>query len=156
MRTWREYQITRAIQGYDPKLYAVKGYEDRIDILRKGYRYETYDVDGVLLTVPVEEPHRVISLTDTWGALGKPVEWGIEPILAKIQACDLWKRDVGGEVIANREKQKEDQDRKRKNDIEGFLIDNRRMFAKAFDGINTSSLDKKVDRRYLDDKKLKG
>jgi hypothetical protein len=155
MKSWRAHRITKAIQGYDPELYARNGYGDRIDIFRKVYRYETYDLGEFRLTRSVEEPYRVFSLTDTWTPWGKPVEWGIEPILARLQASDLWKRDVGGDVISSNEKIKESQDRSRKNNLEAFLSDNRRVFAKAFDGINTSSLDKRTDRRYRDEKKLK-
>lgn len=155
MRTWRERQITRAVQGYDTELYAKKGYEDRIDIFRKVYRYETYDCGEFLLTRAVEEPYRVFSLTDTWTPWGKPREWGIEPILARLRSIDLWKRDVGGEVIAANEKIKESQDRSRKNELEAFLYDNKRVFQRALDGVNTSILDKRTDRRYRDEKKLK-
>ncbi len=155
MKSWRAHQITKAVQGYDRELYARNGYGDRIDIFRQVYRYETYDMGEFKLTRSIEEPYRVISLTDSWTPWGTPVEWGIEPILAKLQSIDLWKRDVGGEVIASNEKRKASQDRSRKNDLEGFLSDNHRVFAKAFDGVNTSTLDKRVDRRYRDDKKLK-
>lgn len=155
---WRERQITRAIQGYDPKLYAVKGYEDRIDIFRKTFRLEKYDMDGWTLIVPKDEPYRVISLTDTWNAWGKAVDWGIEPILAKLQACDLWKRDIAKDVNETNKKLEESKERSTRNNLESFLIDNRRKLAKSWNDINTSSLDKRVDRRYRDERnnKLKG
>lgn len=155
MRSWREHQITRALQGYDTELYAQKGYEGRIDIFRKVYRYETHDCGEFFLTRSVEEPYRVFSLTDTWTPWGNPVEWGIEPILARLRSIDLWKRDVGSETIASNNKIKESKDRSRKNDLEAFLYDNKRVFQRAFNDVNTSSLDKRTDRRYRDEKKLK-
>ncbi len=153
--TSRSRRITNAIWRYDRNLYA-KEYEGRIDIFRKTFCYKSYDVDGVLLHVATEEPHRFLCLTDTWNAWGKPVEWGLCPILAKIQSCDLWKRDISSEIISHKEKIEEAKDRHRKNETEAFLLDNRRAIAKHWGDINTSSLDKRTDRRYRDELKKKG
>ncbi len=123
---WRAHQITKAIQGYDSMLYAKKGYQDRIDIFRKTFRYEPYEVDGTTIHHLIEEPYRVFCLTDTWNASGRPVEWGVEPILAKLRASDLWKRDIGSEIHAHNEKIDASMDRSMKNNIEAFVKDTRR------------------------------
>lgn len=151
---WRAVQITKAVREYDRELYAEYSH-GRIDILRKTYTYVPYDVDGVTILVCKEEPYRVLCLTDTWNAWGKPVDWGIEPIMAKLRRSDLWKRDIASEVVSHNEKIKETKSRDMKNNLEGFLSDNRSKFKRAFGDINTSLLDKKKDRRYLDDKKVK-
>lgn len=152
---WRVSQINRAIREYDSKLYAQKGYQDRIDIFRETYEFETYEMDGWILRFAKPVPHRVFSLTDNWTPWGKPVEWGIEPIVQRIRSCDLWKRDVGGEVIKQVEKKKESEERHLKNESEAFFSDNKSVFKKAFSDVNVSTLDMKKDRRYRDEKKIK-
>jgi len=92
-------------------------------------------------------PHYVFSLTDNWTLTGKPVEWGSEPILARLKAMDLWNSGVGlEEMFEHNDKVELSKERARKNNIESFLLDFRRQFAKTFDGVNTANL-KKIDKR---------
>jgi len=59
----------------------------------------------------------------------------------------LWNSGVGiEEVIEHNEQVDESKDRARLNNIEAFLKDWRRQFAKTTDSINTGTL-KKLDRR---------
>ena len=126
--------ITKVVKRYDAELYAECIKPPRIDIYRQCRNK----------TAP---PFYIFSLTDDWTPKGKPVEWGSEPILAHLKAIDLWNSGVGvDEVIAHNEKMDESVDRARKNNIEAFLKDWRRQFAKATDGINTANL-QKIDKR---------
>lgn len=146
--------INRAVGRFDRKLYAERR-GNRIDIFREDYKYRTYDVDGLTLQALKPAPYHVISLTDNWNMFGTPVEWGILPILQKLSEIDLWKRDLVGEIESLYEKRKASEDRALQNNIEAFLYDYRRQFVRDFGEFNTSNLNKKKDRRYVDEKKLK-
>lgn len=147
-------RITSAIQDHDRELFA-KEQHGRIDILRKGYKYEAYELDeDTVLQALKRNDYLVMSLTDTWNALGNPVDWGLEPIVARLRAMDLWRRDIAEEQIRLHEKDAMSQDRDMDNNIEAYLKENRRAIAKHWGDINTSTLDKRSDRRFKDEKKI--
>jgi hypothetical protein len=88
-------------------------------------------------------PHFVFSLTDTWTADGKPVPWGIDVVVNRLKAHDLWRdEDFVEKFFQSEEKREEGERRNFRNNVESFLYDFRRQFARATDGINTSSLEK--------------
>lgn len=91
----------------------------------------------------------VMSLTDNWSSSGKPVPWGVEPILLRLRQIDASGNDVMGEVRKSREKQEESKRREMRNHIESGLMETRKDFAKAFNDINTSTLDKTKDKRRI-------
>jgi hypothetical protein len=150
---WKVSQVNRAIRKHDPMLYA-EMYEGRIDIFRRTYGHDSFDVDGKTILFIKEVPYRVLCLTDSWNAWGKPVDWGIEPIMAKLKASDLWARDVASEINSHNEKIDASAKRDLSNNVEAFVKDYRKEFAKTFDDVNTSNMDKRTDRRFKDDKKL--
>jgi len=116
--------------------------------MRESYRYLPYDLDGLRLLVSVPSPHHIFSLTDTWTASGEPVEWGLEPLLHRLKAMDLWNRqDFVEEFIEQAEKEEESEKRSFRNNTEAFLKDFRRQFAKTFEDVNTSTMEKKDRRR---------
>lgn len=124
--------ITKIVKAFDSELRAECLKPPRIDIYRQS---------------KLGPPHYIFSLTDDWSPKGRPVEWGTEPILAHLRAIDLWNSGVGiEEVIEHNEQVDESKDRARLNNIEAFLKDWRRQFAKTTDSINTGTL-KKLDRR---------
>lgn len=156
MRT-RAHRITELLQNeYDSMLVAKSRY-GRIDILRKGFCYVPFEIDGVVIHAVHENDWPVISLTHNFKNDGRPVEWGIEPIIAKLRSMDLWKRNIADEAIEAKEKADQSQERGLDNNLEAFWKDNRRLWAKNFDDVNRSNL-ARPDRRYRDDKmnKLKG
>ncbi len=115
---------------YDSELYAQESKAGRIDIYRRSKHNDS-------------PPHFLFALTDDWTAKGTPVPWGIEPLLNRIKAMDLWRDDTFVERwIKNHEKEVESQDRARRNSIESFLYDFRRQFARATNDVNTSTLEK--------------
>jgi len=151
----RAQTITHEVQKYDRELYCTV-IQDVLAVCRKTYKAEHYEIaPNEHLTYLRESPHLVFPLTDTWSMNGKPVDWGLEPIMAKIRAADLWKRNVAEDLIASYEAKNETQRKDVRNQTEDFLYENHAKFKRAFADINTSSLAKK-DRRYLDDKKIKG
>ncbi len=127
--------IDRAVRRYDAYLFANLEADGAIHIYRKA-------------PFSVSLPHHVFTLTDTWTIHGKPVEWGIEPVLARLKAMDLWKEETEVDRIeTNLKKQDETKERDFKNNVESFLKDFRRQFARSTDGINTGSLAKIDNRR---------
>jgi hypothetical protein len=89
-------------------------------------------------------PHYICSLTDTWGPKGKPVEWGVEVILQRLKAHDLWRDDTFVErFLAEQVKEDESKQRDVRNSLEGFLEEMHSSFKKATSDINTSLMNKK-------------
>ncbi len=153
MTEGRAKQLSRYLSEYDSKLYAKARY-GRVDVLRIGERMVSYDLGEWTLTAPVREDHFVMALTHDWSVTGRPVDWGIEPLMARLQFSDLWRHDVASDVIRAKERQEASTDRELSNQTEAFWKDNRRAWAKNFDGVNRSNLSR-PDRRYRDDKMLK-
>lgn len=132
----RVREVTRAVRAYESKLFAKREGNGAIHIYRSN-------------PSPTDPYHFVFALTDTWTVHGKPREWGLEVVVARLQAHDLWKNETVVERInAEAQKVEDSLERERKNTVEAFLYDFRRSFARATDGINTSSL-AKVDRRAV-------
>lgn len=152
----RKDQITKAIKKYDRELYCDWSPQGPLVIYRKGHRYEPMEVNGVIIHYQIPSPHYVFALTDTWVITGKSIEWGIEPILARLKAMDLWRDDdIIKEHTRNYHKGEESKARDQRNSIESFLYEFRSQFAKATNNVNTSLLDKRKDRRFKDDLKIK-
>jgi hypothetical protein len=152
----RAKHLTRILQDYDRELIAVFRY-GRIDIMRKCFRMVAYDVDGCTLLAPVRNDWYVMSLTHDWHKEGRPVDWGVEPLLHKLTSIDLHRRDLAEESIKAYEKNSEAKDRALDNNLEAFWKDNRRAWAKNFEQVNRSNVTQ-TDRRYRDEKnkKMKG
>lgn len=133
--SYRVKLVDREVKRYDRELFARQdGFGAPICIYRKS-KYGSHP------------PHLIFPLTDTWTMTGKPVEWGLEVITARLRAMDLWKNETEVDRIeAAQKKRDEIQAKDRKNNIEAFLADIRRDFARQYNGINTASLPK-VDRR---------
>ena len=132
----RVREVNRVVKGYDKCLVAQRERNGAIHIYRRNPN-------------PADPLHFVMALTDTWTARGIPREWGLTVVEARLMAHDLWKNETIVDRL-EKEMQKRDEslERDRKNSIEAFLYDFRRQFARATDGINTSSLSK-VDKRAL-------
>lgn len=128
MRRVRE--VTKVVRDYDPCLYAMEMPDGRIDIYRKNREN-------------ISPPHFIFSLTDTWQPSGRKVDWGVDPILNRIRAHDLWRDDGFVESwIADDEKRAESRDRSRRSGVEDFLYDFRGQFNKTFNDVNTSNMNK--------------
>lgn len=147
--SWATKRITDEISRYDYKLYAKKDNDGTIRIYRqcKEYRPELL-AHGVAVLNVIRNDHLVMSLTDTWGVRGKPVEWGILPILARLRAMDLWNSDnLMTAFIKNEEVDEKRREKKMKNTTEDFLYEFRDSFKKATNDINTSQLSKRATRQ---------
>lgn len=140
----RVERLTRELQKHDRELYANWIPDKCIAIYRKSKSYEAPQRldDGSWLRVCRFAPHFVFALTDTWTMNGERVDWGIEPVMARIRAMDLWNRDVAGDLIHQYKKDDESAERDGRNNIESFLYEFRGQFAKSFKDVNTSNLNK--------------
>lgn len=139
--------LNRHLKHYDRELYAARS-GHTYQIYRKSYRWDSYEYQGQGLAVLREQPHYIISLTDTWKPDGKPVEWGIEPLLAQIRSMDLWRdRGMYAEMVKKREREERWKEDTRSNNIRAAAIDMKRDLAKATNDINTSTLNKTDIRR---------
>ena len=124
-------EITLALRSHDSCLYAQETKAARIDVMRKSSYGDT-------------PPHFLFALTDDWKPTGRPVPWGIEVVINRIKAQDLWRDDTNvDQLIAAHEKAEASKERDFKNSVESFLYDFRSQFQRATNEINTSTLEKK-------------
>jgi len=135
--------LTRALWEHDKDLFARKdGYI--VNIYRKNKRFFRGAVNESNFYVLQDSPDYVFSLTDTWTHKGIPIEWGIEVVLARVKAMDIWNHDtLFKEMEVENEKVDASTRRNFRNNLEGFLGDFRSQFAKATNDINTGTLNKK-------------
>lgn len=136
MADWKS--VNRIVKQYDRCLYAQQERNGATHIYRRS-------------ATNSHLPHFVFALTDTWGATGKPRDWGLEVVVNRLKAIDIWNgRDIAGELIKEHEKIDASSKRQFSNTIESFMLDFRRQFAKATNEINTSTLEKIDTRRKGD------
>lgn len=127
-------RLTRALKGHDSHLFAQESKPGRVDVYRAS---RTFDA----------APHYIFSLTEDWSLHGRPVEWGVDVVVNRIKAHDLWRDDQFVENwIKQHEADQESERRTFRNSVESFLYDFRRQFAKATNEVNTSCL-KKIHRK---------
>jgi hypothetical protein len=120
--------LNRVLKGYDSKLYAVVHREPRIDVYRKA-------------DFSLSPPHLIFSLTEDWTVNSAPRDWGLEVIMARVKAHDIWRDDTYlDRILEENQKVDESVDRARKNDLESFLYDMAPKFARATNDVNTSLL----------------
>lgn len=147
---FRVKKITTAVQGYDSKLYCGMTREGKPCIFRKSNRWEAYDLgNNNTLLVSQPSPHLIMALTHDWSINGETVEWGILPILKKLQESDNAKRNVTEEWIADHNKEKQSDENARRNNMESFArYEFMGAFKKDCKDINTANLKKEIKSGY--------
>lgn len=144
----RAERVTEAVRYHDYKLFCARNAEGKLCIYRKGHSLESYQLgENTSLTFVRPTSDLVCALTHNWQVTGYSVDWGIEPIMARLRDMDLWNRDLASEIIAKEEKAIESRERDRMNHTESFLYDFHSQFKKTFSDINTSNLSKKPKRK---------
>lgn len=132
MRGSRQKYLDRELKLHDSLLSVEETKLGRLDIYRKS-------------SFGCNPPHFIFSLTDNWLPTGRPVEWGVDVVINRIKAHDLWRNETIVDTIEKElEADEKARERHLKNSIEDFMGDFQRQFAKATDGINTGTLDKNV------------
>ncbi len=131
------------------------GGEGKLCVFRNSTRWECYQLDkDSYLRVARPTPYFIFALTDNWKLSGRVVDRGVLPILERLKASDLQKRDMMQEYIDDYETKERESAKRRRSEMEDVFKEIRPQFMKATADINTSSLARK-DRRWLDDKKIK-
>jgi len=152
----RSRQITQEIQHVDRELYCVRDQNGMRHIMRKSVKpvhYEWNDSDT--LTVLVDNPEHIMSLTDTWTMVGRPVDWGTIPIVKKLREIDTWNSEAPVNHLEDGWNQVEEAKRRDfRNETEAFLKEFRPQFAKAFNDVRTANMDMKQDKRRIKDGNL--
>lgn len=144
MQDSRTRTLTSHLKGIDGKLYAERELGGMICVYRESTRGESFEHDGQRYVYPRSHPHLILALTHNWNVNGVPVEWGIEPILHRMQEIDLWNRGrTANELIESYEKSDQIRAKDRRNMYEAWSGDNRSVFKKAFKDINTSNMNVK-------------
>lgn len=130
-------RLNRNIKAYDRDLYAVKGANGVVQIMRK-----TNNTDAFLYGDSIiARDQLVFALTDSWKLSGRPVEWGIDPILRKLSEMDAWSKErIYEDLVRTRERNEELRRRRNQNELRALAADCRKEFAKATNDINTSTL----------------
>lgn len=151
MTDGRTKKLTQELKRHDRDLYVVRQPSGMHQVYRRSVRWETHEFEGQMLRVSRPNPQFVLPLTHDWSLQGKPVEWGIEPLLAEIKARDNWRDDSAFEEMKKRrDREASNRERENRNEFRARAADMRRDFARATNDINTSSLEK-VDRRRMKD-----
>lgn len=126
-------RLDKHLKMHDSLLFVQELKEGRYDIYRKSQT-------GSCL------PHFIFTVTEDWTVKSRPIEWGIDVVINRIKAHDIWRDDQFIEkLIDNHLQHEESKSRALRNSIESFLYDFRGQFHKATNGINTSNL-KKINK----------
>lgn len=137
----RAQSITSKVRSHDYKLYCRKNREGKLCVYRQGSSVERYDLEGGESLFCVRStPHLVFAITHNWKESGYSVDWGIEPIMARIRAHDLWSRDLAQEVVDQETEFSKSKAREAKNMMENMAKDAQPFFKEAFKDINTSNM----------------
>lgn len=143
---FRLKRIDCELKKYDRCLYAVRSGSGMLQVHRKAEHWSAAD----FVTTPTAEspyPQLILCLTDTWKYEGKPVEWGLEPLMREIRSRDGWAQALSFEqMLKNRENAERMKKESLQREMRARAYDVRRDFARATNDINTSTLEK-VDRR---------
>ena len=134
------------LKFFDRELFAQRN-EHTVQVFRRGTAWESFDFMGGRLHYSRPSPHYVFSLTHNWQANGRPVDWGIEPILGRLREIDNHNRDVLSDLWEENEKRELLRKREAHNERKAAAYDMRRDFARAVNDVNTSTLAKTDLRR---------
>lgn len=129
----RAVVLTRHLKRYDRRLSA---------------QYAGNGMINIVFSDALINNH-VMCITDNWNESGTPVLWGIEPIIQRLRQINASESSHLEEIKKRREKAKERSEKDFKNQIRDGLHDRRKQFAKSFEDINTSTLDKTKDKRRI-------
>lgn len=145
--------LTRNLKSHDRELFAARNKQDIVCVWRKSRRLQgPYEVDGFSFYNLADAPEYVFALTDNWTTSGSPVPWGSEVVLQRLRAIDLWNHESYlDEVDAANEAVDKSRRKDVSNNIEAFMYDFRREFAKATNDINTSTMDMSEQKRRKKD-----
>lgn len=124
----RAERLTQAVRTYDKALYVLQTNTGTYQVWRKEY---PKDWDGLTFSAR-NEVQFILALTDDWTLKGKPVEWGIDPLLEKLKEMDAWRDDsYYGQMVKGRERDDANKLSRFKNNARAMAADVRKDVAKA-------------------------
>lgn len=148
-------RLTSELRKHDKNLFIKTNRNGVRIVYEMGKIVEYFDYEGMKLGVVRSNPKFVFALTDNWTINGRPVEWGLMPLLDKLRESDM---ALNHTLIQDLEKQDEEieqsKKRDRMNQTEAFLYDFRNQFKKTFSDYNVSTLDKRDKRKQKTKKEL--
>lgn len=142
MQSYRCYQLNGHLRKYDPYLFCKQDGAGKIHIFHKGLFRISW----------------VATLTDSWQADGDPVDWGVLPVLERLQYIQADRlMDDYDKLMEKRDRKEKDLKRANKHELEAMAAEMRPLVRDAFKDINTSTLNKvdsrrKKDRKYANTK----
>lgn len=143
----RTRRVTEVVKRMDRNLFAIRAGNGMIQIHRNAEKYSAADF-LVAPTSLTPFPQLVLCLTHDWKIAGKPVEWGLDPLISKLSSMDSWRDDsIYEELTKDRDRIEKIQKQSNKNELEALACDIRKDFAKETNDINTSTLEKVDFRR---------
>lgn len=155
MQEWRLNKLEKALRKHDHKLRVKRSHTGKVQVFRLTKRCEWVSVDNIKVGFLLDSFDYVLSLTDDWSANGNSVEWGVEPVLARLKAIDLWSNENFMEEFLKQDKEvEESKKRDFHNNTEAFLYDFRNQFKKTFNDVNTANMSK-TDIRKVNERKRK-
>lgn len=160
MHIWCQ-RLTKVLKAYDRDLYAEPvsakrrradydetihsspwEYVEQVHIKRHVKRLETYWLDkDTKMSITVDTGEYLFALTRDWTMSADRVDWGIEPVMAKIRDMDIHYRggvDLFDEAEKSQLKGAEAKERARKNVLEDGLREMHPIFKKNTNDVNTA------------------
>lgn len=143
----RVESLNQHLKSHDRALYAQRSSNGVIQVYRQGTRWESFGWGDGVMHYSRPSPHFILALTENWTLNTPGVDWGIEPVIWKLKEWDSW-RDGGPLHFMRKERERaaDIKERSLANEFRALAADSRRDFAKATNGINTSTLER-VDLR---------
>jgi hypothetical protein len=144
---WKVIRLNQELRRYDRSLFAQKQGSGMIQVWRKADKWSASDLsyDETQSSNPM---HFVLALTHNWTVSGQCVDWGLEPVMARIHEMDLWsKQSFLDDLRKQRDRAKAIREQSNRNEIRARASDMRKEFAEATNEINTSTLEKVDSRR---------
>lgn len=151
------HSYTKALKRYDRDLFVERTKDGALCVFRKVKRFVPECVsEGFSFLNLIEDKQLVFALTDTWTVSGKPVDWGIDDVLGRVQKLDCWaNKNFVEEMDAENEKIDAIRQKDLKNEMEAFWSDERERVKRATSDILTHSLSKDNKRQILQDRSFK-
>jgi hypothetical protein len=141
--------INRVVKAHDHELYAERGSDGTIRVLRKGKRFVKFfqDDSNTYYTV-MDSPQFVCALTHNWLSNGIPRDWGSEVLIKRLKYHDVWNNeDLFAKLDRDSDKRAESKKRDWLNNAESWLSDQYSHIKKSWSDINTANMDKTERRR---------
>lgn len=126
---YRASRLQKELRSYDPQLFVVKASNGMLQVWRKP---DSLNLANLYADERPKSAQLILPITDDWTLKGRPVEWGIDPILRKISSMDAWRDDSGyDKFVKRREQAEQERVRVRSNENRARANDLRKDIARV-------------------------